>query len=79
MQEVIILPIKFYQIIFSPLIGKSCRYQPTCSNYAMTAIRTNGVFYGLYQTGIRILKCNPWGGSGYDPVIIRPKKIRQIK
>lgn len=60
--------IKLYQITLSPLIGRQCRYQPTCSNYGLEAIRKYGPFRGGWLTLKRVLSCNPWGGSGYDPV-----------
>ena len=64
----LILLIRIYQVTLSPFIGKSCRYTPTCSNYGIEAIETYGVFKGGWLTFKRILSCNPWGGSGYDPV-----------
>lgn len=60
--------IKLYQLTLSPLIGRSCRYTPTCSNYGLEAIRKYGPFKGGWLTLKRIVSCNPWGGSGYDPV-----------
>ena len=60
--------IKLYQWTLSPLIGRSCRYTPTCSNYGIEAIRKHGPFKGGWLTLKRVLSCNPWGGSGYDPV-----------
>ena len=60
--------IKLYQVTLSPLIGRSCRYTPTCSNYGLEAIRKYGPFKGGWLTVKRVLSCNPWGGSGYDPV-----------
>ncbi len=60
--------IKVYQWTLSPLIGKACRYTPTCSNYGIEAIRKYGPIKGGWLTLKRILSCNPWGGSGYDPV-----------
>lgn len=60
--------IKLYQWTLSPLIGRACRYTPTCSNYGMEAIRKYGPFKGGWLTLKRIISCNPWGGSGYDPV-----------
>ena len=68
MKKIIILIIKFYQKVFSPLLGPSCRFQPTCSNYATMAIQKHGVLSGVLLASKRILKCNPWGGSGHDPV-----------
>ena len=64
----LLLPIRFYQIAISPLLGPSCRYTPTCSNYGIEAIQKYGFFKGGWLTFKRILSCNPWGGSGYDPV-----------
>lgn len=60
--------IKLYQVTLSPYIGRACRYTPTCSNYGIEAIRKYGPFKGGWLTLKRILSCNPWGGSGYDPV-----------
>lgn len=67
-----ILPIKFYQKAISPLTPPSCRYYPTCSQYAVEALRQHGPLRGTWLAARRILRCNPWGGSGYDPV--PPKK-----
>jgi len=64
----LILLIRLYQVTLSPYIGKSCRYTPTCSNYGIEAIEKYGFFKGGWLTFKRILSCNPWGGSGYDPV-----------
>jgi len=64
----LILPIRFYQKVISPIKPPSCRFTPTCSQYAIEAIRKHGPFKGLYLAVWRILRCNPWGGSGYDPV-----------
>lgn len=67
-QSVLIFPIRCYQIFISPLTPASCRYTPTCSEYAVQAIKKYGVFKGSYLAIKRILRCNPWGGSGYDPI-----------
>lgn len=64
----LILPIKFYQRFISPLTPPMCRYTPTCSTYAIQAIQKYGPFKGSWLAIKRILRCNPWGGSGYDPV-----------
>ncbi|MBQ9558653.1 MAG: membrane protein insertion efficiency factor YidD [Bacteroidaceae bacterium] len=64
----LIAPIRFYQRFISPLTPPSCRYTPTCSQYAVEAIRKHGPIRGLYLAVRRILRCHPWGGSGYDPV-----------
>ena len=64
----LILPIRGYQRFISPLFPPVCRFTPTCSNYAIQAIRKHGPFRGTWLAIKRILRCNPWGGSGYDPV-----------
>lgn len=71
--QILLLPIYFYRKCISPLTPPSCRFTPTCSQYAVEAIKRHGPFKGLYLAVWRILRCNPWGGSGYDPV---PEKFR---
>ena len=66
--KILIGMIRLYQVTLSPFIGRACRYTPTCSNYGIEAIRKHGPFKGLYLTVRRLLRCHPWGGSGYDPV-----------
>ena len=64
-----ILLIKFYQVCISPLKGgPTCRFTPTCSQYALEAFRKYGPFKGFWLSLKRVLRCHPWGGSGYDPV-----------
>lgn len=65
---VLILPIRFYQRCISPFTPPSCRFTPTCSQYAVEALRKHGAFRGSWLAVKRLLRCNPWGGSGYDPV-----------
>ncbi|HOY32939.1 MAG TPA: membrane protein insertion efficiency factor YidD [Bacteroidales bacterium] len=60
--------IKFYQYVISPYFMPSCRYTPSCSAYGLEAIKKHGPFKGSWLTLKRVLSCNPWGGSGYDPV-----------
>lgn len=62
------LLIRAYQLLLSPLLPASCRYTPTCSQYGLEAIKKHGPFKGGYLTFRRILRCNPWGGHGHDPV-----------
>lgn len=62
------LPIVFYQRCISPFTPPSCRFTPTCSEYARLALKKHGPIKGLALAIWRILRCNPWGGSGYDPV-----------
>ena len=64
----LILPIRFYQVCISPYTPPSCRFTPTCSEYARQALIKHGPIKGLGLAIWRILRCNPWGGSGYDPV-----------
>lgn len=64
----LIFPIKLYQWFISPLLPPSCRFTPTCSAYAIEALKVHGPIIGLWLTIKRILRCNPYGGQGYDPV-----------
>ena len=64
----LIILVRFYQVCISPLKPPSCRFTPTCSQYAIEALRKYGPIKGLYLTVRRLLRCHPWGGSGYDPV-----------
>ena len=69
--KIFILPIRLYQLFLSPLLGSNCRHNPTCSHYAIEAIREWGPLKGIWLGMKRIARCHPWGTSGYDPV---PKK-----
>ena len=77
---ILIKIIKVYQFLISPVIGKSCRYLPTCSEYSIEALKTFGLFKGLYVSIKRILSCHPikilGGGEGFDPL---NKKIKTKK
>ena len=66
--ELLIIPIQFYRKFISPLMPPSCRYTPTCSEYAVEALRKYGPFKGGWLALRRLLSCHPWGGHGYDPV-----------
>ena len=68
LRRLAILPIRIYQKIISPLLPGVCRYRPSCSEYMAEAIQTHGIVQGLYLGTRRLLRCHPWGGSGYDPV-----------
>ena len=65
---IFIFPIKFYQLVISPTLPKTCRHLPTCSEYTIEAINTHGVFKGILKGAYRIFRCNPLGSSGYDPI-----------
>jgi putative membrane protein insertion efficiency factor len=71
-----ILLIKIYQWIISPIWPANCRYEPTCSHYAVEAIQKRGILMGLLLVIKRVASCNPWGGFGYDPV--PEKKSKKI-
>ncbi len=66
--KLMIFLIRVYQYTLSPYLGRSCRYTPTCSAYSVEAIKKYGPLKGGWLALKRILSCNPWGGSGYDPV-----------
>ena len=68
MKYLIVKFIQVYQIVLSPISRPSCRFYPTCSQYAVEAIEKRGVVVGLLKGIWRIIRCNPFGGSGYDPV-----------
>ena len=72
LKKIIVFPfiflIRFYQVCISPLKPPTCRFTPTCSQYALEAFRKYGPLKGFWLSLRRILRCHPWGGSGYDPV-----------
>ena len=68
LRKVFLLPVYFYRVFISPLTPPSCRYTPTCSQYMVEAVLKYGIFKGTWLGIKRILRCHPWGGSGYDPV-----------
>lgn len=66
--HLVALPVRAYRLILSPWVGHNCRYQPTCSAYAMEALHKHGGLRGGLLAARRIARCHPWGGDGYDPV-----------
>lgn len=72
--QILILPIRFYQYAISPLTPASCRHLPTCSQYAVEALKIHGILKGSWLAFRRIIRCHPWGTHGFDPV--PPKKIK---
>jgi putative membrane protein insertion efficiency factor len=60
--------IRFYQWAISPLLGRNCRFDPSCSQYSIDAFKKYGIIKGFYLTIKRISRCHPWGGHGYDPL-----------
>jgi hypothetical protein len=59
--------VRLYQLVLSPHLGRTCRFHPTCSSYAIRAFREYGALKGLVLTVYRLARCHPWGGHGYDP------------
>lgn len=77
--KILILPfvllVRFYQTAISPFTPAACRFEPTCSSYMIQSLQKHGLFYGGFLGLKRILRCNPWGPTGYDPVPeSQPKK-----
>jgi len=68
MQTILIILIRTYQYLLSPFLASSCRYIPTCSQFAIDAIKEHGAIKGLFLTTKRLLCCHPWHTGGYDPV-----------
>ncbi len=66
--RILALPVHGYRLLFSPWVGHNCRYQPTCSAYALEALERHGALRGGWLALRRIGRCHPWGRSGYDPV-----------
>ncbi len=70
---IVLLPIRLYQLLISPLFPPTCRHEPTCSSYTIEAVKIWGPFKGIWLGMKRLSTCHPWGDSGYDPV---PKKCK---
>lgn len=66
--QILLAPVYFYRYAISPLTPPTCRYTPTCSQYTIEALKKHGPVKGVFLSIKRIISCNPWGGSGYDPV-----------
>jgi putative membrane protein insertion efficiency factor len=66
--RILAVPVRAYRLVLSPWMGHGCRYRPTCSAYALEALERHGGLRGGWLAARRIVRCNPWGGSGYDPV-----------
>ncbi len=69
MRKLVIIPIRLYQLFISPMLGRHCRFIPTCSCYAIQAIQVYGVVAGGWMAVKRVLRCHPWHPGGYDPVL----------
>ena len=70
----LILLIRGYQLIVSPILGSNCRFMPTCSEYALESLKVYGLLKGTFLTIKRIGKCHPWGSNGYDPIPTKMEK-----
>ena len=72
LRKIILFPfiflIRFYQVVISPILPSACRFEPTCSQYTLEALKVHGLLKGGFLGVKRILSCNPWGKRGYDPV-----------
>ena len=68
LRRLVILPIRAYQLLLSPMTGDRCKYYPSCSEYAAQAVNRYGILRGLVLAGWRLLRCNPWSRGGFDPV-----------
>jgi putative membrane protein insertion efficiency factor len=66
--HIVALPVRLYRLLFSPWIGNSCRFQPTCSAYALEALEKHGAIKGAWLAAKRVGRCQPFGSDGYDPV-----------
>jgi uncharacterized protein len=67
-RSLVVLPVRVYRRLISPALPKRCKYHPSCSEYAVEAVRSHGVFRGAVLAGWRLLRCNPWSHGGFDPV-----------
>ena len=77
LRRVVVAPILAYQRVISPALPRRCKYEPSCSAYALQAFRTYGILRGVVLAGWRLLRCNPWSHGGFDPVeqqrLFRPR------
>lgn len=75
LRKIVCLPIYLYQYLISPMLKPSCRYYPSCSEYAENAITQWGILKGFWLAFKRILRCHPWSRGGYDPVLPKDEKL----
>ena len=74
-QSALIFVVKAYRLLLSPWLGQSCRFEPTCSVYALQALEQHGSAAGSYLAAVRIVRCNPWCSGGHDPVPTDPPRL----
>ena len=65
-------PVRGYRYLLSPWLGSACRFEPTCSRYALDALDRHGALAGSYLAAHRVLRCHPWCDGGFDPVPVHP-------
>ncbi|MEA2375053.1 MAG: uncharacterized protein QOD53_1516 [Thermoleophilaceae bacterium] len=79
-RELVLLPLHLYRRVVSPALGPHCKFEPSCSEYALDAVRTYGVVRGSLLAAWRVMRCNPWSHGGHDPVnrqsVFRPRTAR---
>ena len=78
MQKILIWIVKGYRYTISPYLGSHCRYYPSCSNYAISALESHGILKGLHLTLKRLFRCHPWHEGGFDPVPEKTAKNKEI-
>jgi len=79
LQRVLLFLLRIYQLCISPLLGQNCRFYPSCSNYAMEAIREYGALKGCLMAAKRLCKCHPWHPGGFDPVHKNPSVASHVE
>ena len=79
MKHLLIVLLKVYRLVVSPLYGNVCRYYPSCSAYALRAVEVHGAVKGSWLAGRRLLRCHPWAAGGYDPVPGTPEFTEEVR
>ncbi len=77
LRAIAMLCVRIYQVVLSPFLGGACRFEPSCSHYALEALESESFFHATFLILKRLSKCHPWGGSGFDPVHFAPTGLTQ--
>ena len=78
-RQALMAVVKAYRLLLSPWLGSACRFEPTCSAYALDALQLHGALIGSYLTAGRLVRCNPWCAGGHDPVPTeKPRLFTQL-